>query len=152
MKRSTRLLLSFSLVLNLFLIGWMTGDWIKQYTPHAPLFQQIAQTMPEQARPILRQKMRGQWRDLLRSARSLRHNRQIIAELMAQPQLDETAMQTAMQQVNQDILNILSILQTASLQTMQELPPEVRQQWAQRWQKNPIVPSQTLQQFVQPQQ
>jgi uncharacterized membrane protein len=115
------LLLAVSLSGNLFVGGLLLGRAVFQQ--HAPaagqMIRAFVETLPEDARPVVRRHMRERAEDLLRQIEKIRVARAQVAAAFKEVRTQTAALQSLAQEILMDAIS--------------ELPPKVRTEWSSRW-------------------
>jgi uncharacterized membrane protein len=129
------LLLAVSLSGNLFVGGVMLGR--AAFQPDGPatgqMIRAFVETLPEDARPIVRRHMRERAEDLLRQIEKIRVARAKVADVLGRSPLDEAALAAAFREIRTQTAELQSLAQGILMDAISELPPEVRTEWSSRW-------------------
>lgn len=129
------LLLAVSLSGNLFVGGLLLGRAVFQQ--HAPaagqMIRAFVETLPEDARPVVRHHMRERAEDLLRQIEKIRVARAQVADVLGRSPLDKAALAAAFKEVRTQTAALQSLAQEILMDAISELPPEVRAEWSSRW-------------------
>ena len=137
--RMKRFVLIGSLLLNVFFISWAGSQWLKTRFTSDSLLARTLQTVPEAARPAFLKHLRNNKKELLHSLQQFMSGRQAVSRLSQQTELDSTELERALTQARFGLNSTITQLQSVMLAAMNELPPEVKQEWIQQWvQQRPL--------------
>ena len=137
--RMKRFILIGSLLLNVFFISWAGSQLIKNRFTSDSLLTRTMQTVPEAARPAFLKHLRNNKKELLHSLQQFMSGRQAVSRLSQQTELDSAELERALTQARFGLNSTITQLQSVMLAAMNELPPEVKQEWVQQWvQQRPL--------------
>ncbi len=129
------LLFALSLAGNLFAGGLLLGRHLFQNK--APVAQQAVQrfiqTVPKDARPIVRRHFRDHAGEILDHLRQIRRARAHVAEVMARPALDKAALADAFARLRAQTTALQVLAHGIMMQAVEELPAKDRAEWQKRW-------------------
>jgi uncharacterized membrane protein len=97
------------------------------------MIRAFVETLPEDARPIVRRHMRERAEDLLRQIEKIRVARAKVADVLGRSPLDEAALAAAFREIRTQTAALQSLAQGILMDAISELPPEVRTEWSSRW-------------------
>lgn len=128
-------LFMLSLAANLFAGGLLLGRQVFQ--DKAPVAQQAVrrfiQTVPQDARPIVRRHFRDHAGAILDHLGRIRQARAHVAEVMARPDLDTAALADAFVKLRAETTALQVLAHGIMMQTVAELPAKDRAEWQKRW-------------------
>jgi len=128
-------LFALSLGANLFTGGLLLGRQVFQNK--APAAQQAVrrfiQTVPKDARPIVRRHFRDHAGEILDRLRQIRQARAHVAEVMARPELDKAALADAFVKLRAETTALQVLAHGIMMQAVEELPAKDRAEWQKRW-------------------
>ena len=128
-------LFMLSLAANLFTGGLLLGRQVFQ--DKAPVAQQAVrrfiQTVPQDARPIVRRHFRDHAGAILDHLRRIRQARAYVAEVMARPDLDKAALADAFVKLRSETTALQVLAHGIMIQAIEELPAKDRAEWQKRW-------------------
>jgi uncharacterized membrane protein len=128
-------LFALSLAGNLFTGGLILGRHVFQ--DKAPAAQQAIrrffQTVPKEARPVVRRHFRDHAGEILDHLRQIRQARAHVAEVMARPELDKAALADAFAQLRARTTALQVLAHGIMMQAVEELPAKDRAEWQKRW-------------------
>jgi len=133
------LLFGLSLGINLFSGGLLLGRHVFQRTagPEAvvtrPAVRRFLQTVPKEARPVLRRHFRDNGVEIVGYLRAIRDARAHVAEVLAQPKLDEAALADAFARLRARTTALQAFAHGIMTEAAKELPPEVRAKLQANW-------------------
>ena len=131
--RMKRFVLIGSLLLNVFFISWAGSQLIKNRLAPNALLLRTLQTVPAEARPVFLKHLRNNQDELLQSLQQFQQGRIAASRAAQQTELDSVALEQTLKQTREGMTSAITHLQDAMLAAMQELPPEVRQDWVGQW-------------------
>lgn len=139
MSKKLKTVLITSLLLNLFFISLALGRWANLQHIQSPALAGFLQSIPAEARPLMRENIKPHRRELLKSVHQLRQGRQRVSELLSQPELDDVALAATMKQVRDNSNISIEILHQGTLQTLKKLPNEARLEWVKQWKQGRVT-------------
>jgi len=147
--RMKRFVLIGSLLLNVFFISWAGSKWIKNRLASDTPLAGMMQTAPEAARPIFVKHLRNNKDELLQSLQQFKRGRIAASRAAQQTELDSAALEQTLRQTRDGLTGAMTQLQDAMLAAMQELPPEVRQEWVEQWVQQRLLQDDQLVQTIE---
>ncbi len=127
--------LFLSLGANLFLGGLFAGGALRGGDAPRPARALAAflGSLPEEARPLLRESFRSRRPELRAKIAAMAEARGEIAELLARDDLDRARLDAALVKLRARTTEVQALLHEIVAEAMMELPPEVRAKWQARW-------------------
>jgi len=134
---ATFVALVVSVCLNVFVAGLIagrttTGDATPLRRPDDGL-QRFMATLPEDARPVVRQAIRANRRELQGLVAGLRDARQNAAAVVAAEPFDPAALEVALAAVRDRSMALQAAMHGVVAEAIDRLPPELRGEMAERW-------------------
>jgi uncharacterized membrane protein len=129
------LALAASIAANLFLGGVLLGRHLFRSEPRAveAAVRRFLATVPEEARPLVRARMREHRDELVGELRAVAEARRHVGEVLERPELDDAALAAALARVRASTATLQERVHGILTETMKELPPGVRTEWGQHW-------------------
>ncbi len=121
----TRGFLIASAALNVFLLGFIIGDFARPIRA-AQSLGELASHYPDDIRQALRANVVSDRRELRDGLRSFNAVRADLFEAMRAPEFDRARVEALMAQVRAETTNLQMRLQAATLAAVAAAPPEVR--------------------------
>lgn len=127
--------LFLSLGANFFLGGLFAGGALRDGDQPRPARALAAflRSLPEEARPVLRQSFRARRPELRAKIAAMAEARGEIADLLARDDLDRARLDAAFVELRARTTEVQALLHEVVAEAMMELPPEVRAKWQPRW-------------------
>ena len=134
---ATLVALVVSVCLNVFIAGLIagrvtTGEGAQLRQPDAGLERFMA-TIPEEARPVIRQALRANRRDLQGYVVALRDARQEAAAVVSREPFDPAALESALANVRERSQALQAEIHAIIAEAIDRLPPDLRAEMAERW-------------------
>ncbi|WP_142850119.1 periplasmic heavy metal sensor [Telmatospirillum sp. J64-1] len=138
--RMARLLLGaliLSVCLNLFAAAAFGGRFLAQ--PERGKGQggieRMVHSAPEAARPLFAAKLEENQEELTERSRAMAEARREVARLLRSEGMDAAAYEAAFAQLRERMNNMHSLIDSILIETLAEVSPEIRAEWAQRWER-----------------
>ena len=127
--------LFLSLGANLFLGGLFAGGALRGGDQPRPARALAAflRSLPEEARPVLREGFRARRPELRAKILAVAEARGEVADLLAREDLDRVRLDAAFVELRARTSEVQVLLHEIVADAMMELPPEVRAEWQPGW-------------------
>ena len=131
--------LFLSLGANFFLGGLFAGGALRDGDRPRPARALAAflSSLPEEARPLLRDSFRARRPELRARIAAMAEARGEIADLLARDDLDRARLDAAFVELRARTTEVQALLHEIVAEAMMELPPEARAKWQARWTPGP---------------
>jgi uncharacterized membrane protein len=135
------LVIALSVALNLFLAGWIVGDWTRTRTLPAPapaaqpnqasgeprgMVNRMVAALPADQREQVETRFAARRDEAQRIGRNIRALRQKLGESIGAETFDRTAVEATLAQLRQQNTAAATSFHTALLDSLAGLPPEAR--------------------------
>jgi len=129
------IVLFLSLGANLFLGGLFAGGALRGGDAPRPARALAAflRSLPEEARPVLRESFRARRPELRAKIMAVAEARGEVADLLAREDLDRVRLDAAFVELRARTAAVQTLLHEIVAEAMVDLPPEVRAKWQPRW-------------------
>lgn len=129
------LALFVSLGANLFLGGLFAGGALfeRRQPMAARALTAFVQSLPEAARPVVRDAFLARRAEVRAKFRSVAEARRAVGRLMQEETLDEARLAAAFAELRERSGEAQALMHEILAAAMLELPPEVRAEWQPRW-------------------
>ena len=128
--------LFLSLGANLFLGGLFAGGALRsggEQPRQARALAAFLRSLPEEARPVLRESFRARRPELRAKIMAVAEARGEVADLLAREDLDRARLDAAFVELRARTAAVQTLLHEIVAEAMVDLPPEVRAKWQPRW-------------------
>lgn len=130
------ILLIASLAINLFALGLGAGMWLQKDKPHRPPFKELNtrefERLPAKFRHQNREQFQKHRLTIRKNYKAIRAIREELISQITQEALDKKKIKQLLDQIQEHQIDNINLSQEAMLQTLMNMPLEMRKQYAQR--------------------